>query len=92
MGETIHPCVACPECDDVQNDACTSCEGTDQYCPICCCPAHYCEFPNEACELIRGDDFDDDGPWTTIDNLMGELSPESDPNDNDNESYDEGYD
>lgn len=53
----IHPCVACPECDDVQNDACQSCEGTDQYCPICDCPARDCEFVND---IDDHGDFDDD--------------------------------
>lgn len=50
-----HPCFACPECDDVQNDACQSCEGTDQYCPICGCPARNCEFVNDI-----DDELDDD--------------------------------
>ncbi len=39
-----HPHIACPECDDVQNDACEFCAGTDSYCPVCECPADDCEW------------------------------------------------
>jgi hypothetical protein len=42
--EPTHPRTACPECDDVQNDCCPSCRGTDEYCPICRIPADDCEF------------------------------------------------
>lgn len=43
MAET-HPNHACPECDDVQNECCDLCHGTDQICPVCGCPADDCEF------------------------------------------------
>lgn len=43
MPET-HPCTACPECDDVSNECCRLCRGTDQYCPVCRCPAEECEY------------------------------------------------
>ncbi len=39
-----HPCTACPECDDVSNECCELCQGTDNYCPVCNCPADYCEW------------------------------------------------
>jgi hypothetical protein len=42
---------------------------------------------------LRGDDFDDDGPFDTVDRLMGELSPESNDEDVTNdEGYDDGFD
>lgn len=54
-----HPCTACPECDDVQNECCPSCEGTDEYCPICRIPAKDCElqegWDDEYQELGGGD-------------------------------------
>jgi hypothetical protein len=40
----VHTSTACPECDDVSNQCCRLCHGTDQYCPDCCCPAEECEF------------------------------------------------
>lgn len=39
-----HPSTACPECDDLANECCELCEGSDNYCPICQCPADQCEF------------------------------------------------
>lgn len=39
-----HPSIACPECDDVSNECCELCRGTDQHCPVCYCPAEECEF------------------------------------------------
>lgn len=48
-----HPRTACPDCDDVANESCRLCRGTDVYCPICRCPADECEFHEE-------DDYPDD--------------------------------
>jgi hypothetical protein len=42
-----HTSTACPECDDVSNECCRLCEGTDQWCPICRCPADQCEYQEE---------------------------------------------
>lgn len=39
-----HTSTACPECDDVSNECCPLCEGSDNYCPTCQCPAEQCEF------------------------------------------------
>ena len=47
-----HPVIACPECDDVENLCCPSCAGTDEYCPICECPAFDCEFSEELLDEI----------------------------------------
>ena len=38
-----HPSTACPYCDDVPNDSCPLCEGTDVFCPVCRIAAHHCE-------------------------------------------------
>ena len=55
-----HPCTACPECDDVENLCCPSCEGTDQYCPVCDCPAQHCDFQEDAEDGVpfEPDDFE----------------------------------
>ena len=43
MPET-HPCTACPQCDDVANESCRYCAGTDQYCPVCGIQAQDCDW------------------------------------------------
>lgn len=53
-----HPRTACPECDDVSNECCDLCEGTDDYCPICKCPAIHCEFGEDGEDAFH-DDFDE---------------------------------
>lgn len=47
LGPRTHPSTACPECDDVSNECCPLCEGTDQYCPVCRIPAHHCEWQED---------------------------------------------
>jgi hypothetical protein len=58
-----HPCVPCPECDDIENSLCPKCEGTGQHCPVCDGPGCYCEYPSDGVELLRGDEFDDEDCW-----------------------------
>ncbi len=58
-----HACTACPECDDVSNECCRLCAGSDSYCPICKCPADDCEFQVEVDDDFEDEFYESDSPF-----------------------------